>query len=155
MKTPNQVDARPRSPSGDHRQAPIGRAGASLVEFALISPVLFFCFFILVEAAHYMMVLHGLEDAAREGCRVAVTLGATQQEVDTAVANRLRTYGITGYTAVTQPSPPTSAEQFDPISVTISVPYREIALLPFLKDLSARPLQSSCTLTKESDEFVP
>jgi hypothetical protein len=63
------------------------RSGATVVEFAIVAPVLFLFLFGLIEWGRMVMVQQSLTNAAREGCRMAIlsTTGDHQ-----AVVNRIR-----------------------------------------------------------------
>lgn len=66
------------------------RRGASLVEFAVVAPVLFMLIFGLIEFGRLVQVQHTLANAAREGARKC-SLSTTQNssDVDTVVRNAL------------------------------------------------------------------
>ena len=116
----------------------------------MIAPLLFLVVFALLEMGRIFMVLHGLETSAREGCRVAILYGATEAEVTQRVNERLATFNIDGATVTTTPTPLSNVEQFAPITVKITVPYRDISLLRIFADWSDFDLGGSCTLPKET-----
>lgn len=128
------------------------RRGAVAVEFAVIAPLIFLFFFASVEFGRVLMVIHGLEAAAREGCRVAVGWNATTQEVEDTVDERLKEFKISGHELTIEPNPPTGARQWEPISVKISVSYDNVGWLPMPGFLKGITLSGSCTLPQESDQ---
>jgi len=123
-----------------------------VVEFAVVAPLIFLFFFAAIEFGRVLMVIHGLEAAAREGCRIAVAWDATDDEVEAAVDQRLTEFGISGYALTIDPDPPSDALQWDPISVRIAVAYDNVSWLPMPGYLQDIVLTGSCTLPQESDD---
>lgn len=67
------------------------KRGTAAVEFAVVAPVMFLAFFLLIEASRVVMVRQAITYSAREGARkasLATTLQAT--DVDAAVRDHLR-----------------------------------------------------------------
>lgn len=128
------------------------RAGVATVELAIVSPIIFMVIFTAIEFGRMFMAIHGLEEAAREGCRTAIVAGATSQEVEQAVADRLTTFGIAGYEVELEPNSPYDACQGEPYSVTITVGYASISWLPSPQFLNDIILTGSCTLPRETDQ---
>ena len=128
------------------------RRGVVTVEMAFITPLIFLLVFASIEFGRVLMVTHGLEEAAREGCRKAILAQATADEVKSVVDTRLNTFGISGHTLATDPTQFNTACQFDPVTVKVSVPYSDVSWLPTLKFLSQIQLSASCTLPMESDQ---
>ena len=127
------------------------RRGAAAVEFAAVAPLIFLFFFGSIEFGRLLTIMHALESAAREGCRMAVTWKATHQDVADVVAERLATFGIADYTMTVDPNPPGNATQWAPVSVAIEVSYGNLAWLPVPRYLRGITLEGSCTLPQESD----
>jgi Flp pilus assembly protein TadG len=137
---------------GGERIAPNpSRRGAVAVEFAVIAPLIFVLLFAGVEFGRTLMAYHGLEAAAREGCRRAVAWNATQQSVEQTVAERLTSFGISSYTLTTDPAVVTSAALWDPITVRVEVPYGRVSWLPLPKYLQGITLAGSCTVPQEAN----
>lgn len=137
------TNARPRNQGS--------RRGTASVEFALVAPLIFLFFFGSIEFGRLIMIMHALDSAAREGCRVAVTWKATRQDVADTVSERLATFGITDYTLMVEPNSPSQVSQWAPISVHIEAAYTDLAWLPVPKYLQEITLSGSCTLPQESD----
>jgi len=131
------------------------RRGAAAVEFAVVAPLVFLLFFAAIEFGRVLMVVNGLETAARDGCRLAISRGTTERDVKKAVAERLNAFGVPTYDLTVDPSPPTSACQWEPITVRIAATYGSVSWLPVPKSLKALTLTASCTLPQESDECNP
>ena len=139
----------------DVRRSPVvskrARRGAAVVEFAFVAPLIFLFAFAGIEFGRLQMAIHGLEAAAREGCRTAVSWNTSQRDVEQVVADRLASFGISGYTLTTDPNPVTSAQQWAPISVRIETTYDQVSWLPGPRFLQRVRLAGSCTLPQESD----
>ena len=131
------------------------RRGAAVVEFAFVAPLVFLLIFAAIEFGRVLMVVNGLETAARDGCRLAISWGTTEQDVEQAVAERLSAFGVPNYALSMDPSPPTSACQWEPITVRIAATYGSVSWLPAPRSLQALVLTGSCTLPQESDQCNP
>ena len=134
------------------RQSSSSRRGAAAVEFALVAPLIFLFLFAIIEFGRGLMVVHALESAAREGCRVAVRWDGTLAEVQTTVDARLQTFGVSSHTITIDPNPPTNACQWEPITLTISVSYDNVGWLPLSGILDGITLTGSCTMPQESNQ---
>src|SRR5438128_922964 len=75
------------------------RAGAFLVEFAIVAPLMFLLMLATFEFGRAFMVMVLLTEGARVGCRVAVIEGKTSQQIKDAVTSYLANVGINGDTA--------------------------------------------------------
>jgi len=128
------------------------RRGVATVEFALVAPLIFLFVFAAIEFGRVLTVIHALEAAAREGCRIAISWDTTTQDVEDEVAERLNSFGISGYDLTIDPTPPTSALQWEPITVQIAVTYGKVSWLPVPERLQGITLAGSCTLPQESDQ---
>jgi Flp pilus assembly protein TadG len=63
------------------------RRGAAVVEFAIVAPVFLLFVFGIIEYGRMVMVQQVLTNATREGARIAVLEGSTEDEVRTAVVD--------------------------------------------------------------------
>ena len=66
------------------------RRGVSAVEFALVAPVFLAILFGMIEFGRALMVGQLVTNAAREGARLAVLNGSSNQEVEAAVLDILQ-----------------------------------------------------------------
>ena len=137
--------------SGSPAVSKASRRGAATIEFALVAPIIFLFLFASIEFGRVLMVFHGLEAAAREGCRTAVSWNVAQADVEQTVDDRLTSFGISGYTLTTDPATVSSAGQWEPITVRIEVTYDQVSWLPVPSYLGGITLAGSCTLPQESD----
>ena len=129
----------------------MSRRGAATVEFAIVAPVIFLFVFASFEFGRAIMATHGLEAAAREGCREALSWDVTTEDIETKVQNRMLKYGISDYTLTIDPASPTDANQWGPVTVRVSTTYDQISWLPVSRFLRGITLQGSCSLPQESD----
>jgi Flp pilus assembly protein TadG len=120
------------------------------VEFAMVSPFVFLFFFASLEFGRLQMAYHGLEGAAREGCRTAMSWKASSADVEQTVTNRLRSFGIAGQSLTILPSPLSGAREWEPITVRVEVPYSQVSWLPIPRFLQGITLVGSCILPKEA-----
>lgn len=127
------------------------RSGAAVVEMALVTPIIFMVVFACIECGRLLMVFHGMEAAAREGCRAAVAWDSTTSEVETVVEGRLATFGITNYSLTLDPSSSADACQWDLITVRITTNYGDVSWLPSPQFLKGVVLDASCSLPQEAD----
>lgn len=132
------------------------RRGAAAVEFAVVAPVLFLMIFGLIEFGRMIMVQQALTNAAREGCRTA-TLVTTTTPNEAEEAARTYLQGVVGAPATTpdvtvsiSPNSFTDIEPGDPITVSVAVDMKDVAmsggLIPFA---SGRSLVGTATLKRE------
>jgi Flp pilus assembly protein TadG len=99
------------------------RRGASLVEFAIVAPIVFFVCLALVQFAGLLMSQNVLTAAAREGGRVASLPSTTSNAtVIAAVEQRLSRGGIDPdlVNVVVSPTTFTGLKMGDDVSVTVS-----------------------------------
>lgn len=122
------------------------RRGASAVEFAFVAPVLFVIFLGSIEYARANQVANATAYAAYQGCRRAITPGATAAKVTTAVQAVLDANLIKGSTVTVNPS--TITDSTSTVTVTVSVPLNSNAWVT-PKLTSGKTFSRSCTLTRE------
>jgi Flp pilus assembly protein TadG len=101
--------------------------GGSLLEAAIVLPVLLYVAFGTVEFGYYFYVKHSLDGAAREGARAGIVSGSTYANITSAVSTCMAasTLSNSGYTTVVQDNGTTvasmsSAATGDAITVTVS-----------------------------------
>lgn len=133
-----------------HRRRHSHRRGATTVEFALVAVPMFLIIFAFFEFGRSMMAVQTLEEAARAGCRTGVLKDATADAIEDEVADLLRVAGISTYTVQVEPSNPTTARQWDPITVSVTASIDDMTWLPTPMYLHQVSYTASCTLPKES-----
>lgn len=112
------------------------RRGASLVEFALLAPVMFLFIFGIVEFARLMMVHEAMTNAAREACREA-SLATTLNAADAENMARNVMADVTTNAADPQkvkvtvnPASLASISSGTPVTVTVQLNFADIAWIP-------------------------
>jgi hypothetical protein len=125
------------------------RRGSTLVEFAVVSPLLFLLIFLFVEFDRYVVTVHALKESVRVGSRLAVLEGTTLEDVQAEVATILTPFGIDEYTMSVTPNLLTAIDAGDPVSVKVDVAYDDIAWLPSPKFLSGKMISVTSTSPKE------
>lgn len=128
----------------------IMRRGASCIEFVLIAIPLFTFVFASLEFGHALLVVQSVEEAARLGCRTASLDGATVNEVNTVIDEAMDTFGISTHRTVVQPSNLSTVPQWEPITVTVSVKFSDVCLLPVPRYLGGKSYMASCSLPREA-----
>ena len=129
------------------------RRGATAVEFALISPLLFAFSFGAIEVGRAIMTIQLLEEATRVGCRMAILDDADQTDVENEVIDLLAAAGI-GITATDvnfDPDPLTGACLWDPVTIAVSVPYSNVSWIPVPTFMGSVNLSGSSTLPREGN----
>ena len=128
------------------------RAGAMTVEMAIVGPLLFLIVFGLFEVAYGFMVQHLIQDAARQGCRVAMCYRKTNATVLATVNTLLNAEGVAGATTtilVNNVSADVSAAKTgDDITVQVTVAASNVSPFPVTGYLKGQ-LKATCTMRHE------
>ena len=112
------------------------RRAAVTVEMALITPVLFILLFGVLQVGYAFVVQHALQDAAREGCRVATLRTRSNTTATTTIKSYLQSQGIdpakTATTILVNGSAGdvSTAKAADVVQVKISMGLADAALFP-------------------------
>ena len=122
------------------------RRGASTVELAIVSPVMFAIFFAAVEFGRANQVLNATSNAAYQGCRAAIIPGGTSSVATTAAQNYLSASLISGATITVNPSTITNTTTV--ITVTVSVPMNQNSWIG-QSFMAGKTVTRACTLTRE------
>lgn len=122
------------------------RHGATAVEFAIVSPILFFILFGCIELGLAHMMLHTTEAAAYEAARVAIIPGSTAQEATAAAERILGTAGVRK--ATINMSPSNLSQPTRNVTVTISTKFSDNLALPTFYVTDA-PIVKTCILQRE------
>jgi Flp pilus assembly protein TadG len=129
-------------------------AGAAVVEFAVVLPLFFMIVMGGIELGRALLVRHTLEEAARSGCRVAAARGGTAADAQSLVDQAMSTTSITGYTVTVDPDPPTEVETGDPVTVTVTVPYRNVGWVPVPSYMGSKTIIARCVMPAEGEGTV-
>lgn len=99
------------------------KAGVTVVEFALIAPIVFALFFGAIEFSRVNMLRHSIETAAYDGCRAAIIPGATAQDAIDRANEILNAASATNATVTVTPSTITSSTTN--VTVTVELPLND------------------------------
>lgn len=137
------------------------RRGAALVEAALVLPIFFVVVLGIIEFGRAFMISQVLQNAAREGCRKAVTGSYTSAQVVTDMKSQLTAAGVNAanltcsIVVTVDPSNPAvannevaNATTKDLVAVTISIPFSKVQLIPG-KYLAGKTLTAKSTMRHE------
>ena len=126
------------------------------MEFAIVAPVFFLMIFGMIEYGRLVMVQQILTNATREGARRAVLQDATTSNVQTIVRNYLTNASINGSNPNLQinvtPDPQTATPSDESITVSVSVPFRDVSWLPAPMFLNATTMNASSVMRRETFE---
>jgi Flp pilus assembly protein TadG len=75
-----------------------------MVEFAMVTPLLFLFFFAAFEFCRVAMIRHTVDNAVYEGCRLAIVPGATADEARQAAESVLNSLALTGTNVTVSPA---------------------------------------------------
>ncbi len=121
-----------------------------MVEFAVVSPVFFLLTFGMIEYGRMVMVQQILTNAAREGARVGVLDNSQTSDVKDACNQYLLAAKINGATITVSPDPPSSAAAGTPVSVTVSVGFKQVSWLPSPMFLGNTTMTFTATMRRET-----
>jgi len=104
------------------------RRGATMLEFAVVAPILFLCFFAAFEFCRVAMIKHTADNAVYEGCRKAIIPGGTSREATNETRRIMNTLGVTDFTISVRPRRilPTTRQ----VTVRIEVPLSKNSFVP-------------------------
>ncbi len=108
--------------------------GQSIVEFALVAPILVLLLFGIIEFGRIYETVNVLTSAAREGARVAAVTAPSGSQVNSAVNNVLQAGHVNGSPTITIAGPSAASQ----VTVTVSVQYIPITgnIVPGISNLT-------------------
>jgi Flp pilus assembly protein TadG len=118
-----------------HVLRPQRRRAQAIVEIALVAPVLVLALSIVVDFGRMFYYDIAVKGAVREGARYAIDTSRTDAEIAAAV--RRAAPGITVTNVTTTPSPRTSGDAGDPVTVEAEFLYNTIT--PFVSLVMGDP----------------
>jgi Flp pilus assembly protein TadG len=122
------------------------RRGATIVEFAIVSPILFLMFFAAFEFCRVAMIRHTVDNAVYEGCRVGIIPGATSAEAEAQARQMLSALGVTK--SKIQVTPSKIDRDTEEVSVRIEVPLDANSFVPN-QFVAGRSIIRELTLRRE------
>ncbi len=128
------------------------RRGAAMVEFAIVLPLLMMFLFGIIEFGNLFKIRLSAQEAAREGCRLAVLQSTAKPYSNSAGPVMQRIEAIMNAAGVDFNSSMVTIEEDslgDPaVSISVTVPYEMVSMTGFF-DPIASDLTGSCTMRKE------
>lgn len=134
------------------RQDSTGRRGQSLVEFALVAPLLLMVVFGTFDLGWAVYAKNTITNSAREGARVGVVVSKSDADIRTQVKHTAAALGLTDAQIVISPAGNASAPYRDhQIALTVTVNYTYTPLTPIIGQIlgGGIPLSSSSTMVVE------
>ena len=127
------------------------RRGNTIIEAALVLPILVYLAFGTVEFGHFFYVRHNVQAAAREGARAAVPPGATNADVTSAVTSAMSAAGYSSskYTVSVSPSNVASAAEGATIAVTVQANWGTVGLRPLALISNSKQVVGTVVMRKE------
>ena len=127
------------------------RTAAAAVEFAVVLPLIVSLLLGAIEVGRGVMVCHALQEAANAGCRVYCVEDTTRAQAAALVDQSLSVAGISGYSIQYDPPSKSAVDTpLEPVTVTVSVPYDQVAWLP-ITFLNAATLRGTCVMPADID----
>lgn len=104
------------------------RRGLSLIEAAIVFPLLLLVLIGVIEYAWMMLKNQEIKNASRHGARIAVREISTNAQVSTAISALMTSAGMggSGYVVTLTPADVSTVLPGNTITVNISVPYTNI-----------------------------
>jgi Flp pilus assembly protein TadG len=127
--------------------------GNVILEAALVLPILLLLAFGVIEFGYYFYAKNNIQGAAREGARAAITAGATNADVNAAVATTMSNSGLnaSGYTVTTTPTNISTATAGTQIQVTVQCTWGTVGggARPMRLMSTNKLVRASATMRKE------
>jgi Flp pilus assembly protein TadG len=133
------------------------RGGATVVEFALMAPVMFLFIFGIIEFGRLMMVQQATTRAAREACRKASLATTINSAVVDTAARNVMAGAMTGAADPTKvrvsmnPASMASVPSGTPVNVRVEVNFSDVSWLPanLLNIAGMRAVSAEATFDRE------
>jgi Flp pilus assembly protein TadG len=133
------------------RRSRLFRRGVAATEFAVVAPVFFLMVIGFLEFGRALMVQQVLINASRVGARQAITTGATNAAVESAVQDYTAGVAVPGVDVTVSPDP-SSAAPGTAITVTTTVDFAEVSWMASPWFLGGKTLTASSQMRKEGFE---
>ena len=122
------------------------RDGATVVEFAIVLPLLFLLFFAAFEFCRVAMIRHTVDNAVYEGCRVGIIPGATASDAENEARQILSSIGVNKANVSVRPT--NIQRDTEQVTVQIAVPLDENSFVPN-QFVTGRSIVRELTLQRE------
>ncbi|MDE0862771.1 MAG: pilus assembly protein [Rubripirellula sp.] len=128
------------------------RRGSSVVEFAMIAPLMILFAFGVVEIGRLVLVKQTAIHATREGARVAVRPTADHAEVTQRVQDELAVLLLTDVTIETEPASLEFAEPGAEITVRVRIGIDSISWIPDYFNFAVNDMVAETCMRRESTD---
>lgn len=127
------------------------RAGMMTVEAALLFPLVLLLTFGLIEYGWLFLRQQQVTNTARQAARTAALVDTTNAQVSSQVSTMMGAYGLgsSGYTTAIVPANVTTAARGSQVTVTVSVPYANVAITGYTLLPVPTTISSKVTMEKE------
>ena len=129
-----------------NRHAHPQRRGATMVEFALVVPIVFILFFAAVEFSRAAMIRHSIDNAVYEAARIAIVPGGTATAAQVEARRILSAVGVVRPSIVVTPSQ--IDRQTPQVTVRVTVPMDANSYVP-PQYFAGRSITRELTLRRE------
>lgn len=126
------------------------RRGTAVVEFAVIAPIFLLLVFGIIEFGRLVNVQSVVTNAAREGARVGVLDGTTNDEIENRIDAYLSGSGVSGQTVTVTTLPPDGSDSAERVSVSVSIPFDQVSWIPTPMFIKNYTLSSTTVMRRES-----
>ena len=121
------------------------RLGTATVEFAVVLPLIVALLLGAVEVGRGVMINHSLQEAAHAGCRVYCVEDSTLTQARNVVDAVMTDAGVTNHTIVFDPPSKAGIDTpMEAVSVTVTVPYMDVAWVPADSPAGGHPAGQKC-----------
>lgn len=128
------------------RRAAKQRTGAAMVEFAIVSPLLFLFFFGAFEFCRVAMIRHTADNAVYEAARVGIIPGASAAEAQQEAERILNSLGLRNYDV--EVTPANIDRDTEEITVSVEVPLDGNSFVPN-QFVGGRTIERQLTMRRE------
>ena len=125
------------------------RGGATMLEFAIVSPLLFLCFFAAFEFCRVAMIRHTADNAVYEGCRKAIIPGGTSREATIETRRIMNTLGVNKIKVTVTPR--RLKETTRQVTVRLEVPLDKNSFVPN-QFVAGKSIIRELTLNREGSQ---
>lgn len=133
-------------PTVTSRRGTSRRMGAAMVEFAIVSPLLFLFFLGAFEFCRVAMIRHTADNAVYEAARVGIIPGADALDVEQEAVRILNSIGLNHYDVNVTPT--SINKDTEEITVSVEVPLDSNSFVPN-QFVGGRTIERQLTMRRE------
>ena len=122
------------------------RVGATVVEFALVVPLVLMLAFAAIEFARVVMIRHSVDNAVYESARLAIVPGGTAADARNETQRLFSVIGITDF--LVEVVPPVLAPETPDVTVRVTVPLDSNSYFP-QQFFAGRTIRRELTMRRE------